>query len=680
MADRETDTAEETAPPRSRSGGKKGPRANIQVEGIELPDEAASEVLASASGKRGRNGGPVVDAAAQKFAKAIRNPMNKIIAARLQPQTMADGTPLGDTFELPCHEGQTVEEIKRDIAEARGGRKWIIRVFDDEEKVVASKAENISGPPRLDPMLGELETEGPPMEPETMLSEEEQTERALAADPEVIKAQKKRRLTQIAAEQEEDELKLAEIRARRAEHERAIKGEANNGNGKHRHDEDDEETSKLSKLLEQQLAPMREQNKALQQQLDEEKKRNAEKESKEERRRELESVTAPLKAAQEATQKALETFMTKMGAPPAGPTPAEILTKLEAMETRIKSDTKDQIAAAINAVSTQFNTKVDSLHTLLTTMKKGDDPAVTALINLATAGGKGGSTGSNPFSDVKQLLSVLKDLQDVKGQGEVQPPDFPSFLVEKMAETTPEVLNFFREQRGAVPTKEEIEKMMRGAAMKMYDGLNASMQKELQSAFQRISGGGGGAPAPAPLPAPTSQPTQVVVAPAGPGSTPTPVAFPGSQPPATATAPEPAPTVGATPAVLTPNQLWESLPQADRQEYAKRVNYVLSGLAREMEIGANEMQWPQHAIDKLPRRIIEQLVDAEKDTDVYEIVRRYADVRVLDKIWSFLTASHPRHEWYQGWLATGINWIKEAEGAELVQPADGESPVVDDAQ
>lgn len=683
MADPEDDDTGGGTTTKTKPGGKKGgARASIQVSDIPVGEEQAAGVLDAASGGRRRGRGDVDDRGLQqRFAKAIRDPNNKIIATRQQPPTLGDGTALGDTYEIPTHEALSESEIKKDISEARGGRKWIIRVYNEDDKILASKSMDVPGAPRLDPMMmdmggGTEEDPGMGGEQET-LTEEEQVEREIAMDPQIIKAQKNLRLKQIQADEEEQDAKLAEIRARRAETERAMKGDAHtNGNG-HKTDDD-----KLMKAIEASTAPLKAANERMERELAEEKRRNAEKDAKADRRAELEAIAAPLKAAQESTQKMLEQFMTKMGQPPAGPTTVELLAKLDAMKAEIKSDTKDQITAAINSVSAAFNSKVDNLQTLLTTMKKGDDPAVTALISLAT-GGKGGSAEKDPFSSVEKLLTVLSKLQEVKGASETQPPDFPSYLVEKVAETTPEVLNFFKEQRGAIPSKEEIEKMMRGAAMKMYEGLDASMKKEL--AAIRLNPNA----APAPQAAPAQQQAQQTPAPAAaapqasagaPSAAPAPTIadFPaGGKPAASGGAPA-AGAPASTGGVLTPDALFKSLSEQDRKVYSKRVNWVLDGLLEEMKLGIRDMQWPAKAHGNLPKPIIDQFVEATTQEAIYDIIKPYAEPAKLDAIWSYVGPTHKQSEWYQEWLAEGINWIKQAEGVELVEPDDGQPPVVED--
>lgn len=688
MADPETETETRTKP----AGGKgKGARARIEVDDIPLDPEKASDVLDAAGGRSRRGGGGApTKADAQKFSKAVRDPNNKIVATRQQPPTLRDGTALGDTYEIPTHETQSEQGIKRDISEARGGRTWILRVYDPDENIIASKSVEVPGEPRMDPMMAGLDNDLPggegSMETETDLTEQELLERELARDPEVIKAQKSLRLKQLANDEEELEVKAAELRARRIAADRAIKGEQENGNGNGKHKHDEDQKSEMLKAIEASNAPLREANAALQKRLDDAERRSAEKENKAERRQELEAMMAPLKTAQEATQKALDAMMQKMSQPaaPTGPTTDTLLAKLDAMKAEIKSDTKDQITAAINQVSTTFNAKVDNLQTLLTTMKGSkDDPAVTALINLAT-GAKGGGSPNDPFSQVDKLLTVLNKLKETQGGGESGPPDFPSYLVEKIAETTPEVLNFFREQRGAIPSKDEIEKMMRNAAMKMYEGLDASMKKELAQIrvnpnapvqnIQQQTQPAQQTAQPGPSPAPASVgPT------GGAGPTPTVADFPaGPGAPAAPGASSAAAPAATSEAKLTPDRLYMSLSPTDKAEYKKRIDWVLGGLLNEMRMGVREMKWPEKAHGNLPKAVIDQLVEAEKDTDIHDIVKHYADPKILDSIWEYLKPANPQHEWYQGWLADGLNWIKQAEGYEIVEPDDGQPPVVEE--
>jgi hypothetical protein len=680
MAETEVDNPEtQRVPKKAGSGKRSGARASIQVSDIPLETDKAADMMAAASGegrRRGGSAGGTVDA--QKFSRAIRDANNKIIATRSAPPAMQDGTPLGDTYEIMTHEAQSEAEIKRDIQEARGGRKWILRVYDSNDNIIASKSLEVGGVPQLDPLMMGLDQgqEDGPMQPEQQeLTEEEILEQTLARDPEIIKARKNLRLKQLQNDQEEEEAKSAEMRARRVAAERAAKGDSENGtngNGKHKHrDDEDESDSKIMKAIELATAPLKAANERMERELAEEKRRTADKESKSERRAELEAMMAPLKAAQESTQKHLEAMLQKMNtpAPPTGPTTDTILAKLESLKTEIKSDTKDQIGAVMTSLTEKINTVATTLNTF---MAKGSDPATQALIALATNGGKGGTAEKDPFHGLERALTVMQSLRGLTSPESSGPPDFPSFLVEKMAETTPEVLNFFREQRGAVPTKEDIDKMMRAAAMNMYTGLDEQMKKSLNEGFARLRGNQA---LPAAGPTPTATPASEVSVSAGaPSPQPGIVAFPGAAP---APAGSPSPAAPPPGTVLTPAQLFQSLDEKSRAEYAKRVNWILGGMLSEMKLGVREMAWPQKAHGNLPKPIIDQIVEVASDTDVHNIVKPYADPAITSQIWAYLAPSNPQSEWYQEWLAQGINWIKQAEGVELVEPT-GEEPVTED--
>lgn len=672
---------EETSPSRPPTR-KKGARASIQVSDIELEGQKAADVLDAASGGGGRRsrdaGGNVSERqAAQRFSRAVKDPNNKIIAARSSPSALPDGTALGDTMEIATHEGQSEEEIKRDIAEARGGKKWIVRVYSPEDQIIASKSVMVGGVPKMDPMLDVDLTpeEDPQMEQGQELSDEELLEQTLARDPEIIKARKNLRLMQLKNEQEEEEAKAAELRARRVAAERAIKGEATgngNGNGNGKHHEDDED-DRLLKAIDAANAPLKEANAALQRRLEDAEKRNAEKESRAERRQELDAMMAPLKTAQESQQRALDQLVQKLNAPPAGPTSNDLLARLDAIKSEIKSDTKEQIAA----ITANLTEKISGVaQTLNTFMSKSNDPATNALIALATKGNGSGGAAPDPFVGLERAMGVMVKMKTMTGmESATTPPDFPSYLVEKMAEMTPEVLNFFKE-RGSLPTKEEVNAQMKTAAMKMYENLDASMKQALDEGFKRLQASRGlptAAPAPSPMPAP-----EVSQAPVTPGSQPGVVSFPGAAPAPTPTA-APAPTAAAQ-GPVTPAQLFQSLNENDRKEYAKRVNWVLNGMLSEMKLGIREMHWPEKAHGNLPKPIVEQIVEASSDTDIYNIVKPYADPTVLSQIWAYLSPSNKQSDWYQDWLASGINWIKQAEGVELVEPpSSGEDPGVEDA-
>jgi hypothetical protein len=100
-------------------------------------------------------------------------------------------------------------------------------------------------------------------------------------------------------------------------------------------------------------------------------------------------------------------------------------------------------------------------------------------------------------------------------------------------------------------------------------------------------------------------------------------------------------------------------------ETRDRVNWVLEGLLREMKLGVQEMQWPEKAFGALPKDILDRIVTANADRDIYDAISPWADTKLMEAIYSFLTDSNPQHEFYRKWVTAGINWMKdEATGGE----------------
>lgn len=693
---------------------RKSARASVSVEG-DVPPETVGDVLAAAS--KAKDPATATAPRPPRFEAAVKNPLYRIIAKRLSPEQTDDGTPLQDSYELMPHSDMTAEEIKRELSENRGGRRWNVRVYDEEDKALVALTINVPGAPRADPTLAEMDAPsgsgGREMEQEEEL---ETVEQKIANDPDVVEAQKKNRLLRIQIEREEGEAGLADIRARRAASEKAARGEtAGTGNGHPLRTADEERMEKM-------LAPMKQQNELLQKQLDEANRKSEMREAKQDRKEELEAIVGPLKAAQDTQAKLLETLTTKLNQPPVQQGPS-----FESQMKELRRDWKDDMQAFVTSQLAGVTTKIDALAQTVTLIGqgKGSDPATAALINLATKPASGGAGPGDPFTNMSKMLEVMKAMQGMTttptATGETTPPDFPSYLVSKMCDMTPEVLNFIERTKlagGAVPSKEDVENMIRQNAVKMYEGINGELKNGIGKVYTSVNNrltraGIPGAPeqgkpppaappvvqpAPGPHPLPGGQAAAVAPAPGAPvpvsqqGAVPLPavVDFPGAPAPAGAPAapappakegsvapPTSAPLAEAQPVGvrLTPSQLAASLATKDFAEYKKRVDFVLKGMHREMQVGARAMQWPKMALDNLPRAIINQLVEAATDEDIEQIVKPYGDAALLREIWAFVSDEHAEHEFYRQWLSEGINWIKEAEGA---VPTDEEAPAAEE--
>ena len=106
------------------------------------------------------------------------------------------------------------------------------------------------------------------------------------------------------------------------------------------------------------------------------------------------------------------------------------------------------------------------------------------------------------------------------------------------------------------------------------------------------------------------------------------------------------------------------------QDIRNRVNSVLHVVLRELQLGVNEMTWPELAFNDLPKDIRDRIVTASEDTHIYEAIKPWADPPLLDQVWAYLSETHANHEWYRKWLLAGVDWIKVA--------ATGNLPVVED--
>ncbi|MGH8896757.1 MAG: hypothetical protein ACRDZ4_06970 [Egibacteraceae bacterium] len=573
-----------------------------------------------------------------------------------------------------------MDEIKRDLTESRGGRKWHLRVMDEDDRIIAAETITVPGEPKLEPGLEDLG--GGDMDPSG--GETETLEEQIENDPDIVRAKKDERLMEIetrklARQAELDRAKAEAATARRAL-DAAQRGEQPGpGTNGHKTEED-----KLAALLDKQLAPMREQNATLQRALDEEKRRNADRESEERRRREMADMLSPLKEMQAAQQRNIDAILQKLSQPapaPTGPSSELLLQKLESMKTELKSDFTQQIQTVLGGVKDSVQGKIDVVTQALNALTTNrNDPATNALIALATKSGPGGAAPGDPFQSLIRAMEAMKTIQTMTGTmpGSSGPQDFPSYLVDRIAGLAPDVLTFMREtqQQAGVVTQEMLEKKMREAGAKMYSGLDQTIKQEigkLRVAAQQQVG------LPAAAPAPTAAPGTQSVGPAPP-----PVQAPGAPAPAPgivqAPGIVPAPGVAPAPGAAAPPSATPApgmvpagpaypmgMSAEDFAQTQKRVNYVLTMLRKEIGLGVQAMRWPESAFAHLPKAIIDAILPITTDEELANIIKPFGEPALLDQIFFFVSDANPQHEWYRRWLTDGVNWIKDAAAAQTGQ-------------
>lgn len=674
MPDPEKETEELGRSPR------KGARAKIIVEG-NVTDEAAEKAMRAAGGAEAAT---AVARRVQTFATVIRGLENRIVAQRIAPPTTLDGVPLGDSYEINPTDDLTERDVAREIQDARGGNKWNVRVFGPDGNVLASKTLNVPGPARPDPMADGFGNEQQPAgeEPPPEPTPEEQ-EAALAAqleaDPEVVEARKRERLDQLdvarmrrEAEKEEYQARMDEAKAQRERTRRAMSGQPENGASGKGGDLD----STIQRAIEAATGPLKEQNATLQRQLEERSRR-------EDQQRAMDAQTGPLKQMLEAQQRALDEITRKLNAPPAapqGPSTQDILSKLDAVKAEIKLETDRQIAATLGSLSSKYDNQFQNILTQLGTLANRPQDggtlastAVSALKDIAVAQRTGGAP-SDPIETTSKVIGLVKNLGEMTGMGSAIPRDFPTMVVERVTDLAPQVLDFIERQRaankGADEIKADVQKMFKDYGLKMWQELDRTIKTEVRGALgQRRPAPAPALPAAAPSAAQGPPPPGVVAPPAGP--------VPGVSPgvatapavvrfavPQAAPGPSPVPVAAQQqPGAAAPAPPPAGAPQFGRpldQEIRARVNWLLGILHKEIQLGVQRMTWPEKAYENLPKDIVDRIVTAATDRDLYEAVKPWADPNLLDAIWAQLADSHPNHDYNREWITAGINWIKDA--------------------
>lgn len=620
------------------------------------------------------------------FSKAIRNTEWRIFAERLSPRQMPDGTPLEDVLEVPSYDSITENDVKKEIQQARGGTRWIARVIDveDNNRVIATKLYVIGGDPIQEPSSVKNDQTGGPgafqhgngfpedEEPESPEEVEARVASEIEADPEVVAKKKQARL---------EELEMAKMR-RDVER---VKAEAEM---KRLRDEnkppDAQGNDAMRRAIDEATRPLRESNEQLRKELDA-------KRATDESERHLNAQLAPMKTAIDALTQKSNTPVQQ------GPSITELMGKLDTVKAEIKNDTTQQIAQALNNLSTKFEAQISNINTQLTSFinrpQEGGalaTAAVSALTQIAIKKDDGGgSRHSDPIETTRNVLGLVKDAQEITGGGSrgeaTIPPDFPSFLVDRVTQLAPQVIEYLEKKQGGPIGREELQAMFKEYGIKMWQELDGTIKREVRGGLSQIAG----RPRPGlPVPAAPSP------APSGPFAPPPPGApgarlqsgipqaiSPNAPPPSPESPPppsvpvvqfgggQPAPQPVAAPAPVAPMTADASLEKETRD----RVNWVLSGLLREMKLGVQEMQWPEKAYGNLPKDVLDRIVTASTDRDVYDAISPWVDQPTMDIIFSYVSDSNPQHEFYREWLTAGVNWIKaEATGGN--EPDEPEGP------
>jgi len=648
-------------------GKGRGTRARVTLEG-DIPPSTLQRVL---PGESVGTDAPSAKRGKIPFSQAIRNTEWQIIAHRTAPPSTAEGTPLNDEYEILPHDTMTEGEVRGELQRNRGGERWLVQVVayeGDKRVVMATKPFVVGGEPKPDPSLiseDQPDGQGPSGrngngfegQPESPDDVETRIAGEIEADPEVVQGKKQARL---------DELAIAKLR-RDVER---VKAEAEMKRLREENKTPETQTGNdaMRRAIDEATRPLRDSNEQLRKELDA-------KRAADESERHLNSQLAPMKTA-------IDALIQKSNVPPQqGPSVQELLAKMDTMAANIKSDTNQQITQAINNLSSKFESQISNINTQLTAFinRPRDEgglaqAAVGALTQIAIKKDDGGgSRHSDPIETTRNVLGLVKDVQEVTGggtKGEASmPPDFPSFLVDRVTNLAPQVIEYLERKQGGPVSREELTAMFKDYGIKMYQELDGTIKREMRAGLQKVSG----QPRPALQPVPAlSAPRPFNPAPPGaPGAKMQPgipqAISPNAPPPSPEFPPppsvptvqfgggQPAPQPVAAPAPVAPMTADASI----EKETGDRVNWVLGLLVREMKMGVQEMQWPDKAYGNLPKDIIDRIVTASTDKDIYDAISPYADPAIMETIFGYVSESNPQHDFYREWLIAGVKWIKE---------------------
>jgi hypothetical protein len=360
----------------------------------------------------------------------------------------------------------------------------------------------------------------------------------------------------------------------------------------------------------------------------------------------------------------------------------DIQHQIDLMRQDFKSELKDTLSSykettnqQITALEKGFSKDLQNLQTAIQNQKPQDNPIkdmvplISSSIERSTSGYKDviqplmqfvaskPESVENPMKETIEIMQTLGALP--KSDGE--PRDFGTRVVDFAEKMAPKVFEYISEQReqGMEVTKQAVQNQMKIVAQKIANDVSQHAGKTIrQVATER------GQLLPAPqhqqqVPQPTPQPQgQTTYAPPSPPPAQPPQSALQPQPvqppaPAPASQPQPAPSPQPQPA---PSQGGEEEEESltVEDEMKDRVNATLEILEREMKLRPRNLEWPKFAWDNLPAVVLEQIIFANDEEDVYNAIKPYADQTLADRIWQLIRSDQAAKDF----IVSGINTIK----------------------
>ena len=598
-----------------------------------------------------------------KFNDHLKNPKNKILATRIFPKQArgADGKmrDCADVVDMPPP--MTLEEITRHLQEEYGGKKWNVRVQDEDGEVLDAK--NIDVP-------GEVKFVVKP-EDEFALTG---TDIDNLGGPEGGNGAAEEPLDrEIVTKEKEGKALLLEQQNARL---RAQIADLTNAQKKPEVD--------VQKVVADALAAQ-------------EAKHRAEL-AERDKRQEMSDMERRINDSVKVQMDAMRQSLDKLATNPAQSTGmTELAHKIELIQTSLDNKIDKALGSyremtnqQINALEKGVDGKLSSIQASLTALQhqKPDStmkdviPLITSSIERSTSGYKemvgpvikmltdkqeaDATPPSSPLEDTLETLGKFNLLGDRKGG------DFGSRVVDFAEKMGPEVFAFIRDERnkGREVTEQTLKNHLKLQAEKISKEVSAAAAQEIKKIRAERDAARG-----LPAPAATTKSHQGNVGPSPVGnmspeeiaarqrkeSAPAPAPAPAASAPAPAPAPAPS-SPAAAPRVQRPEPEQEEEQEEEEEEeemtveeeMAARVNSTLALLEREMKIRPRNLTWPNAAWDDLPAEVLDAIIFANDEEDVYKAIEPHADKELSERIWSMVRSDPAKKEF----IVSGINIIK----------------------
>lgn len=583
----------------------------------------------------------------QKIQDLLRNPRNKIAAKRIAPKTWTQGDKkydCEDLIELPPP--MTLDEVAQHLKENYGGKKWNVAVYDEDGEILDRKNIDVPGNPIIN--ADAMEQFDIPSVDDLSLGGEGEGEEKSPMDREIETKEKEGKSLELDEQN-------ARLRARIA----VLEGK---GNGQHKESSEDAAKKAITEALAAQQAKHDAEMKSF--------RDGQEKESME--RRMTDGFNRQMADLRELiTKKPDDT----------GGAIRDVLARIDTLKMEFNGNLKDTLNSykdstnqQINSLEKHFSNQVASIRDAITAManRPHDDPlkhmiplitgsiaqstkgyseVITPLLAAMTA--RNESEAAPPTNPMKETIELLQMTGMVPGPNSVQ-KDFGNRVVDFAEKMAPDVLNFIKEERtrGVEVTKETVQNQLKLIAQKISNDVSQHASKTIQqiAAQQR------GLPAPQ-APPQAAQPVQQPAAPVAPGQ------MPNQNPVGTITPEEQVRYQQrhvSTPVAPEHEEHGDGGEEEEQQELtpeeemSARVNDTLDLLDREMIVRPKKITWTRFAWDTLPGDILDKVVFANDDVDVYNAIKDFADEDLANRIWGRIKAKPEAKEF----LVAGINQIK----------------------